>query len=99
MPKAQYQGTTYSTTCEIHAIVLYSATLQRQCVQFCLFRIQHNETTRKLDLFIGNLDAGSSYLATVTPANKKGAGKSTHVIVDTLRHPAVELTQAEEGAR
>ncbi len=63
------------------------------------FRIQHNETTRKLDLFISNLDAGSSYLATVTPVNKKGVGKSAHVIVDTLRHPAVELTQAEDGAR
>ncbi len=62
-------------------------------------RIQHNETTRKLDLFINSLSAGSSYLATVTPLNKKGVGKKTHVIVDTLRHPAVELTQAEEGAR
>ena len=33
------------------------------------------------------------------PANKKGVGKSVHVIVDTLRHPAVELTQVEEAHR
>ncbi len=58
-------------------------------------RVLHNETTRKLDFFVQNLDGGSSYMTTVTPINKKGVGESTHVIVDTLRHPAVELTQAE----
>ena len=51
-----------------------------------------------MDLFIQNLSEGTSYLTTVTPVNKKGVGKSTHVIVDTLRHPAVELTQAEGAA-
>jgi len=58
----------------------------------------HNETTDKLDLFIQNLSEGSSYLTAVTPLNKKGAGQTSHVIVDTLQHPAVELTQAE-GAK
>jgi len=60
-----------------------------------IFRTLHNETTTKLDLFIQNLAEGSSYLTAVTPMNKKGVGQTTHVIVDTLRHPAVELTQAE----
>ena len=46
--------------------------------------------------FIQNLSEGTSYLTTVMPANKKGVGKSVHVIVDTLRHPAVELTQVGE---
>lgn len=58
-----------------------------------------NKTTRELDLFIENLSEGTSYLTTVMPANKKGVGKSVHVIVDTLRHPAVELTQVEEAHR
>lgn len=50
---------------------------------------------RKLDLFIQNLSEATSYLAMVTPINKKGVGKTTHKIVDTHGHPAVELTQAE----
>lgn len=45
------------------------------------------------------MSEGTSYLTTVLPVNKKGVGKSTHVIVDTLRHPAVELTQVEEAHR
>lgn len=61
--------------------------------------VHFNETTRKLDLFVQNLIEGTSYLTTVTPMNKKGVGKSTHVIVDTMRHPAVELTKAEAGTR
>ena len=47
-------------------------------------------------LFFQNLSEGTSYLTTVMPANKKGVGKSVHVIVDTLRHPAVELTQVTD---
>ncbi|CAB4065520.1 unnamed protein product [Lepeophtheirus salmonis] len=57
--------------------------------------VRYNATARQLDLFIPNLRAGSSYLTTVTPMNKKGYGKTTQVLVDTLNHPAVELTQAE----
>ena len=60
-------------------------------------KVHYNESTRKPDLFIQSLIEGSSYLTSVTPINNKGSGKSTHVIVDTLRHPAVELTQAEGG--
>ena len=86
-----------TTSSNLHRRIWKQATWHRTFFSF--FRIHHNETTRKLDLFIGNLDAGSSYMASVTPANKKGKGKSTFVIVDTLSHPAVELTQAEEGAR
>ena len=50
------------------------------------------------DVFIQNLSAGSSYLASITPVNKKGVGQTSHVLVDTLSHPAVELTQAEDAA-
>lgn len=57
--------------------------------------IKYNATTKKLDLFIQHLSEGTSYLAAVTPTNKKGVGKPTHVIVDTLNHPAVELTLSE----
>jgi hypothetical protein len=33
----------------------------------------------------------------VAPYNKKGPGAPTHVLVDMLGHPAVELTQAEDA--
>jgi hypothetical protein len=33
----------------------------------------------------------------MTPFNKKGPGAPTHVLVDMLGHPAVELTQAEDA--
>lgn len=33
----------------------------------------------------------------MTPVNKKGPGTPTHVLVDMLGHPAVELTQAEDA--
>jgi hypothetical protein len=33
----------------------------------------------------------------MTPINKKGPGAPTHVLVDMLGHPAVELTQAEDA--
>ena len=59
--------------------------------------VHYNETTRRLDVYVQNLHEGTSYLVSVTPMNKKGVGNSAHVIVDTLRHPAVELTQAEGG--
>ena len=39
-----------------------------------------------------------SFQVTLTPINKKGPGVPTHVLVDMLGHPAVELTQAEEAA-
>jgi hypothetical protein len=37
------------------------------------------------------------FQATMTPFNKKGPGAPTHVLVDMLGHPAVELTQAEDA--
>ena len=35
----------------------------------------------------------------MTPFNKKGPGAPTHVLVDMLGHPAVELTQAEDAVQ
>lgn len=58
-------------------------------------KVVYNQTTKKLDLFIQHLSEGTFYLTTVTPTNKKGVGKPTHVIVETLQHPAVELTLSE----
>ena len=47
------------------------------------------------NVFVQNLSAGHTYLASVTPYNKKGFGQTKHVVVNTLSHPAVELTQVK----
>ena len=56
----------------------------------------NSEALEKLD--IKNLSAGVSYIATVTPRNKKGPGQSINFEFDTIMHPKVEVTQAEDAA-
>ena len=46
-------------------------------------------------VFVQNLSAGRTYLASVTPYNKKGFGQTKHVVVNTLSHPAVQGTQVK----
>lgn len=50
----------------------------------------------KLD--VRNLSAGVSYIATLTPRNKKGPGQSINFEFDTIMHPKVEVTQVEDAA-
>lgn len=61
--------------------------------------VYYNETTKVPDVHVNKLKEGTSYLTTITPANNKGVGTSSYIIVDTLQQPAVELTQAEEANR
>ena len=54
-----------------------------------LKQIGTKTTLATIPVSIQNLSAGRSYLASVTPYNKKGFGQTSHVMLDTLSHPAI----------
>ena len=61
-----------------------------------VYNITITKGLEKLD--VRNLSAGVSYIATITPKNKKGPGQSINFEFDTIMHPKVEVTQVEDAA-